>query len=171
MTRDEVKVLIRTIKAAYPNYRPEDLTETINLWSVFFESVEYREAAGALARFIATDTSGFAPSVSQILALLPREQDLDPLAAWALVVKAIRRASYYAEEEFAKLPPMVQKAVGDPVNLQAWSQLEPKTVHSVTQSQFIGTYKAVCERQRTEDAIPENVMQLIAASMPKIGMR
>ncbi|MBR3236949.1 MAG: hypothetical protein IKF99_00775 [Oscillospiraceae bacterium] len=170
MTRDETKVLIRTIKAAYPNYKPEDMTETIDLWSVMLSETDYKKASKALAKYIVTDRTGFAPSIGQLLAK-GQEDEMDPLTAWALVAKAIRRSAYYAEEEFEKLPALVQKAIGSHVNLQAWSQLPPDTVHSVTQSQFISAYKSVTAREREEAAIPESVRNLIADAMPRIGAR
>ena len=168
MTREETKILIRTIKTAYPNYRPEDMTETVDLWSVMLSETKYKEAAAALAKYIATDRTGFAPSIGQLLAKR-QEEAMDPLTAWALVAKAIRRSAYYAEEEFEKLPPTVRKAIGSPINLEAWSQLSPEEVHTVTQSNFIRAYKAVSEREREEAAIPENVQRLIADALPRIG--
>ena len=170
MTRDETKVLIRTIKAAYPNYKPEDMTETIDLWSVMLSETDYKKASKALAKYIVTDRTGFAPSIGQLLAK-GQEDEMDPLTAWALVAKAIRRSAYYAEEEFSKLPPVVQKAVGSHVNLEAWSQLSPDEVHTVTQSNFIRAYKAVSKREREEAAIPESVQRLLADAMPRIGVR
>lgn len=170
MTREETKQILNAIMISYPNYNPKDVAATVDLWSVMFSEMDYREVSRALAKYIATDRTGFAPSIGQLLAK-GQEEEMDPLTAWALVAKAIRRSAYYAEEEFSKLPPVVQKAVGSHVNLEAWSQLSPDEVHTVTQSNFIRAYKAVSEREREEAAIPESVQRLLADAMPRIGVR
>ena len=168
MTRNETKRILNAIMIAYPNYSPKDVAATIDLWSAMFSEMEYSDVSAALAKYIATDRTGFAPSIDQLLA--KRQEDaMDPLTAWALVAKAIRRSAYYAEEEFEKLPPTVRKAIGSPINLEAWSQLSPEEVHTVTQSQFIKAYRTVSEREKEEAAIPENVQRLIADALPRIG--
>ena len=170
MTRNETKRILNAIMIAYPNYNPKDVAATVDLWSVMFSEMEYRDVSAALAKYIATDRTGFAPSIGQLLAK-NQEDAMDPMAAWALVAKAIRRSAYYAEEEFEKLPPAIQKAIGSPINLEAWSQLSTDEVHTVTQSQFIKAYKTVTEREKEEAAIPESVQKLIADALPKIGVR
>lgn len=46
-------------------------------------------------------------------------KQLNELEAWSLVEKAIRNSIYNSQEEFSKLPPLVQKAVGSPNVLDA----------------------------------------------------
>ena len=80
------------------------------------------------------------------------------LEAWALVNKALRNGYYGAEEEYAKLPPLVQKAVGTPMNLRNWSQSDIKSTESVVMSQFISAYKTECKRAVEKAVIPQSVM-------------
>lgn len=171
MTRDETKKLIITMTVAFPNYHPIELTATVDLWHSFLEDYEYSEASAGLAKYIATNTSGFAPTVGQVIALIRRTDAMDPLEAWALVAKAIRRSAYYAEEEFSKLPPAVQKAVGSPINLEAWSQLPTDEVHTVAQSHFIRAYRTVTEREKEDAALTESMQKFIAQTLPRIGAR
>ena len=58
-----------------------------------------------------SDTSGFAPSVGQILAklkVITEPEGISELEAWAMVSKALRNGLYGSESEFDKLPKNVQ---------------------------------------------------------------
>lgn len=169
MTREETKQILNAMMVAYPNYKPVDLVATVNLWSTMLSSEDYGEVSTALGRYIATDRSGFAPAIGQLLSKMRTDEVSEPMEAWAMVAKAIRRSAYYSEEEYDALPPLVQKAVGAPVNLQAWSQLPSATVHSVAQSQFISAYKAVVERAKEEAQIPQSVADLISDTVKRLS--
>ena len=71
------------------------------------------------------------------------------LEAWALVRKALSNGTYGAEQEFAKLPPLVQKAVGSPANIREMAQADMESVATVFQSQFLRAYRS--ETQRAAD--------------------
>lgn len=62
---------------------------------------------------------------TQVRLALVRElntpKQLNELEAWSLVEKAIRNSIYNSQEEFSKLPPLVQKAVGSPNVLRLWA--------------------------------------------------
>lgn len=156
MTRDEAKKLIMVMTAAYPNYHPQDLTQTVDAWAALLSDYEYKPVAEALQRYILSDRSGFAPSIGQLTAILAEKdnQFMEPLAAWALVFKAIGRSGYGSVEEFEKLPPEIQEAVGSAANLYEMSQMDTGTVNSVEQSHFISAYRAVINRRKVDIALP-----------------
>lgn len=117
MTREEAKKIVMVIASTYPNWHPLDMSFTVNAWASMLESFTYQEISAALKAFILSDTSGFAPSVGQIIGLLDRvgnSQEPNEMEAWTLVSNALRRSTYYAESEFDKLPEIVQRAVGSP---------------------------------------------------------
>ena len=121
MTRDETKRIIQIMCATYPNWHPSDLSSTVDAWHLMLEEYPYQEIAVALKAYITSDTSGFAPSVGQIigkLKLIAAPEQLNEMQAWSMVSKAIRNGTYGAEAEFEKLPEVVQKAVGTPANLR-----------------------------------------------------
>lgn len=158
MTRDETKKIIRIIADSYPNYKPSDISETIDVWSMMLEEYPYNQIAMALKAYILTDTSGFAPSIGQLVnKLTSAEPQLNEMEAWSLVSKAIRNGYYGAEEEFAKLPEVVQKAVGNPANLRAWSHTDEQSIENVVQSNFLRTYRVVVKRESESAKLPDSL--------------
>lgn len=165
MTRDETKRLIQVMCAAYPNYKPANLTDTVDVWHLMLAEHDYRTMSLALKAFITTDTGSFAPSVGQVLECyhsLTAPEELNEMQAWALVAKAIRNGIYGAEEEFAKLPPAVQRAVGNPGNIREWAMMDTSSVHSVVQSNVMRTYRSVIAKQNQEMRLPVDVKAMIA---------
>ena len=164
MTREEVKRIIQIMCATYPNYHPSNLTDTVDAWHLMLEDYSYNEIAVALKAYITSDTSGFAPSVGQIigkLKFISAPEELTEMQAWSLVSKALRTGYYGAEEEFAKLPQEVQKAVGNPSNLRQWSQTDAESVENVIQSNFLRTYRSVLQREREMQKMPSDVLALM----------
>ena len=43
MTRDEAKHLVMMVSAAYPNWKPLNLTETVDTWAVMLEEFDHDE--------------------------------------------------------------------------------------------------------------------------------
>ncbi len=163
MTRDETKQILMRIQTTYPNWKPQgDLSLVIDVWHEYLESYTYLEILGAVKAHVLSDTSGFAPTVGQIVGKLHGlmksiEPDMGALEAWAMVSKALRNGYYGAEDEFAKLPPLVQKAVGSPMNLRNWSQSDLKSIETVVMSQFLSAYKTECKRENELSMIPDSV--------------
>ena len=156
MTRDETKKIIMAMAAAYPNYHPMDPRQTVDTWAAMLADYDYNQMVDALQRYILSDRSGFAPSIGQLVGILAEKdnQFMEPLAAWALVFKAIGRSGYGSVEEFEKLPPEIQEAVGSAANLYEMSQMDTGTVNSVEQSHFISAYRAVINRRKVDIALP-----------------
>lgn len=67
MTRDDVIKLLMMVQAAYPNYKPPDKTVTVNMWHEMLKECDETSVMMGLKEFIKTDTSGFAPSIGQII--------------------------------------------------------------------------------------------------------
>ena len=157
MSREEVKRIIQIICTTYPNFHPANLTDTVDVWAMMLEDFTYQEISLALKAYILTDVSGFAPSVGALVQKVKRTEELNELEAWSMVSKALRNGTYGAEEEFAKLPPVVQKAVGAPSNLRQWAQTGADSVENVIQSNFIKTYRSVVKREQERIGLPESI--------------
>lgn len=67
MTREDVIKLLMMVQAAYPNYKPPDKTVTVNMWHEMLKECDETSVMMGLKEFIKTDTSGFAPSIGQII--------------------------------------------------------------------------------------------------------
>lgn len=154
MTRDETKVIIRAMKESYPNFNPKDLSGTVDVWSQMLIDYDYKNISKALQKYILSDSSGFAPSIGQIVGLIDMPMNREPLEAWDLVRKAISNSLYNANEEYDKLPIECQKAIGSPANLKEMAQMDKNTVESVEQSHFIRSYQTVLKRLDEERRLP-----------------
>ncbi len=171
MTRDETKKIVMIIVSTYPNWHPADMSFTVDTWTSVLESFTYQQIAAALKAFILSDTSGFAPSVGQLIGLLDKVgngQELSEMEAWSLVSNALRRSTYYAESEFEKLPEIVQKAVGSPSMLRNWAQTDMQSVENVVQSNFMRTYRQELAKSREMRKIPRNILAIL--EQPESGL-
>lgn len=164
MTREETVKIIRIICGSYPNFKPSDLSETVDIWNMMLEEYTYNQIAGALKSYILADSTGFAPSIGQLIAKVKTIEEpaqLNESEAWGLVSKAIRNGYYGAVEEFSKLPPLVQKAVGIPDNLRNWSQTNLESVETVIQSNFLRAYRVEAQRAAEISKMPSDVKTMI----------
>lgn len=164
MTREQVGKLLMTIQAYYPNYNPPDKEITLNAWYIMLAEYPEELVLQALRACIATNTSGFAPDVGQIMSkiqTISQPQELNGMAAWGLVSKALRNGTYGAVEEFNKLPPLVKQAVGMPDNLKNWATSDYQTIETVIQSNFLRTYETVVKRANEINRMPDDIKSLI----------
>ena len=164
LTREETVRIIRIMVDSYPNYKPNNISETVDVWQMMLSDYDYNLVAIALKAYILSDTSGFAPSIGQLVAkmqTITKPQELSEMEAWSLVSKAIRNSCYNSVEEFAKLPPLVQKAVGTPDNLRNWAVSDYQTIESVIQSNFLRTYRTVVRRENEINCMPNEIKALI----------
>lgn len=158
MTRDEMKILAKAMKAVYPQMMPD--RDAFDVWYELLKDLDYRQASAALQRHM--QTSKFPPTIADIrTAVTKPKEEMPELGAWALARKAIRCDPDSAKEQFDRLPELVQKTIGTPAALTEWGQLPSETVGSVIQSQFLRGYRVQAERQRTDAAVAPKVRKLI----------
>lgn len=157
MTREETVGLIRSIVSLYPNWKPENLTETVNAWHWALEDYPAPAVKAALQIYLKTNNTGFAPSVSQIISSMyavKENAELTEGEAWALVKKAVSDGTYHAEERFNELPPLVQKAVGNSNMIHQWAMCDSEEVNTVVMSNFQRAFRTVLSRQEFNNKIP-----------------
>ena len=162
MTRDETVNIIRIMVDSYPNYKPNNLSETVDVWHTMLSDYDYNLVSMALKSYILSDTSGFAPAIGQIVAkihFITQRQELNEMEAWSLVSKAIRNSIYNAADEYAKLPPIVQKAVGLPSQLMQWA-IDDSYNESVVSSNFMRCYRIELAREKELSMLPEDAKQI-----------
>ena len=162
MTRDETVNIIRVMVDSYPNYKPNNLSETVDVWHTMLSDYDYNLVSMALKSYILSDTSGFAPAIGQLVAkmhAITQPQELNEMEAWSLVSKAIRNSIYNAVDEYAKLPPIVQKAVGLPSQLMQWA-IDDSYNESVVSSNFMRCYRIELAREKEMSMLPEDARQI-----------
>lgn len=167
MNRTETQDILMVIQAAYPNFKVPDKTIAINTWCAVLDDYTYDQVSIALNAYIRSDTSGFAPSIGQIIEKLQmmfsKEDELNEMAAWVLVQKALRNSGYHAEEEFEKLPPVVQRAIVSPGQLREWATMEDidGTGMNVMQSNFMRTYRSEVVKEKEMRKLSPDILKLI----------
>lgn len=165
MTRDKIQDLLCIVQAAYPNFNVGNKTVTVDTWFKVFENYDYSVVEGALYAFILSDIKGFAPSIGQIMEKIQtttKPQAPTEMEAWSLLLPAIGRGNYYAKEEFEKLPPLIQKAVGSPDQIAKWAAIPSEELHTVGQSNFMRSYRAVVARESEQAKLPLHLRQISA---------
>ena len=164
MTREETVKIIRIMVDSYPNYKPNDISETVDVWHMMLSDYDYNSVAMALKAYILSDTSGFAPSIGQLVAkiqTLTKPQELSEMEAWSLVKKAISNSAYDYVEEFHKLPQIVQKCVGSAYQLKCWA-LDEDFNEQVASSNFARSYRTMVARQEEFSKMPQEIRDVIS---------
>lgn len=148
MTKDEALKLLGISATAYPAYfKNQDsmaLDRQATLWAQTTLGT-YEEASKAMKAYIMTNDSGWPPDPGKLNAII-RTGVVDIGTAKDKVTRAIRNGLYHAEEEFEKLDPLIQQAIGSPAILREWAKMDTATVQPVIITQFTKQYMAVIER-------------------------
>ena len=166
MTREEMIEIIKKIQSAYPNFKVEDKQALLDTWYECLGHVDFKAVALALKNYIMSDTTGFAPTIGHINNnlhdILEKIEGGAPteMEAWNLVSNALRRSGWHAEEEFSKLPPPIQRAVGSAQMLHNWA-VDENYNESVVMSNFQRSYRAVVEQGRQERRMPLDIQHMI----------
>lgn len=163
MTAQETAQLLAMIDGIYPSFRAKDPKAAIGAWHMILADYPADVMAQALKRYAATETSGFAPTPGQLIEQIREAHDGDNLTAmeaWQMVLKAIRRSAYYAEEEYQKLPEAVRRCVGSPAVLKQWAAADVDSL-GVMQANFLRTYSAKAAQIRKESALTPGIRNLL----------
>ena len=175
MTKKEMAEIFTMMQTNYPDEFKDKsdsyINGKINLWLMSFRDDNYTDVLTAVMAHINTDTNRFMPPVGVIKAKLVEIRtgdEMTPQEAWELVSRATRNSTYNSGEEFDKLPPVVQRIVGSPMQLKEWAAMEADALQSVVASNFQRSYKVRASKEREFLALPSAVQQAmtqIAAGM------
>lgn len=178
MTRRQTGIIMDILSTAYPQFYAgadaPDPAKTMALWAEMFAEDDVVMVAAAVKALIATDERGYPPHIGAVKAKLRQitvKPGLTAQEAWNLVAKAIRNSGYESREEYAKLPPELQRLVGSPDQLKDWSQMDSETVHSVVASNFQRSYAAEQKRQESDRALPSDVKALVGSMAERMALQ
>ena len=166
--------MLTLIQAEYPQSftRMDDrqMALKLELWSKEFQNDDSMLVYAAVRTLMGTARE-YAPNYGQIrekMRELTVGKSLDEQQAWALVSKACSNGFYGYREEFAKLPPEVQRAVGRAEQLKEWAVMDVDTVQSVVASNFMRSYRAGVEREKELARIPQDVRDMLSGISNKM---
>lgn len=162
-----IRQILTLLQSEYPQSfsRMDDRTMALKaeLWEREFSADNPNLVYAAIRTYMRTPER-FAPSIGQvreIMTSLTAGEELQAQDAWAIVSKACQNGLYGYREEFAKLPPDVQAAVGAPEQLKAWAMMDADTVESVVASNFMRSFRTHKEREKARAALPPEMRTLI----------
>ena len=174
MTLEDTKKLLITINAIYPNWKVENPEATTMAWHWALEEYPAETVNAALQIFLKTDKGGFVPSVSQLIGCMYKPTENSQMTegeAWALVKKAIANGNYGSEEEYAKLPELVQRAVGGSQMIRQWAMCDTDEVNTVIMSNFQRTYKAILSKSEFNDKVPQQLTDIVQGITERLDNR
>ena len=165
MTREEWAVLVKAMKAVYtsPSFLPDQYA--FDTWYGLLKDLDYKLLSFGLKKYMQTEWKE--PTIAALRQcagnLMPHEEELNETEAWNLVSRAIWNSIYHAEEEFARLPEIVQKAVSSPGQLEEWAKsgnVDGKWL-SVVQSNFQRTYRAEVQREQERKKLGPDLLKIM----------
>ena len=172
MRKKDVAGLLGVLETEFPQSFakvPIELKESkLNLWADLLADYDAQIVWAAVKTLLAEDRE-FAPGIGQIQARvreLTRGDELTEGEAWALVSKACSNGLYGYKEEFAKLPKVVQKAIGEPEQLREWAMVDVETLQTVVASNFQRSYKITQKRETFIQSLPAGVRLAISQAAP-----
>lgn len=168
MTPEETIKILSIIKAAYPQWakdlKASDAKMMVTLWNDMLQDYEYNLVQVAIKKVIATNK--FPPSVAEVIESINYiktggQAEMTEIEAWGLVRKAIKNSAYHAGEEFNKLPPRIQQAIGSHNILHNWSQESINGIETVIGSNFMRSYKQTVIRKKEEKQLPQSIKTML----------
>lgn len=169
MTRDETVKLLFLLHTTYPNSFSGMTTEKIgqmaDVWHMVLEEENFNEMQMAFKMYCRTNTTGFAPSPGQLIAL--KQDKTDPFVstaedAWSKVLMAARDGNYHSQERFDAFDDITKMCVGSPANLSAMSLVDEMSLTTVIRSQFLKEYRRLEDMFRKEKRYSSDVQREIA---------
>ena len=167
MNKKDTLGIMALLQTAYPSYYArqdeQQRREAAAMWHELFADDD-ANLVGAAVKALIVSGGAFPPSIGEIkqkMYELTAPAELSETEAWALVSRAISNGIYGYAEEFAKLPPTVQAAVGSPNQLREWAMMDTETVQSVVASNFMRGFKTIVRREKEDALLPASVKAMI----------
>lgn len=171
MTASETAKVLGVLRAAYPNFYKGmgrgELENIVALWTDMFADDDVTVVATAVKSLIASDEKGYPPHIGAIkehIHKVTHQTEMTEGEAWAMIRKAVSNGYYGYAEEYAKLPPTLQRLVGSATQLRDWSQMDVDEFNSVVASNVQRAYRTVVAREKEQAKLPESVRMVISAA-------
>lgn len=175
MNRSEILKLLAYVRVAFPNsytkIENSDFKALVELWERHFKDYDYNLVQCAIDSIIASDTSGFAPSIGKIKAMINKLVEPETMTeqeAWTCVYNVLKDCGMYSKREFDKLPETVRMVVGSHTQLKEWAYMNTEQLNTVVASNFMRSYRAKIKHVEEIRALPSDVKTLISGLVKKI---
>lgn len=179
MTREQFAVIVKGLKAVYsaPSFIPDK--DAFDVWYQLLKDIPYSELSIATQTYMATQRE--VPTIAdlrlEVVNIRTKAKNggqsmLTESEAWGLVKKALSNSIYGYNEEYAKLPPVIQRAMVSARNLHDIASSDDVNM-DVQESLFYRRYRSELTREFDEDVVPESirVKNLISETIAKVQQR
>lgn len=175
MTLKEAGQIVGLLLFNYPDTLRDNSDEAfqtyVRNWHFFFKDDSYTEVLAAVQKIISSSQERFAPNIGMIREQMRKNREpkggLSEQEAWELVKRALRNGLYGYKEEFAKLPPTVQRCVGSENMIREWAAMESETLDSVVASNFMRSFRAIRQSAEEEARTPAAMREQLEAFRDK----
>lgn len=160
MNLDETKKCLALIQEVFPHFMDgRTMKATSDIWVRLFDE-PYKTVEAAILAYISSENKGFAPSPGQIKEKIAQMQDTTPdeMQAWEIVKRALRQANrpcHTYEEEYAKLPLLIQQCIGTAYTFREWGYQDEDVLDVTTANAFMRTYRVRAQKQREYGKMPD----------------
>lgn len=177
MTVQETGAVLDLINIEYPQFysglSASNRKGKLALWAGMFADDPFELVAAAVKAFITSNEKGFPPHIGAIKTMMGRLVEpvgLDAAQAWSLVRKAVSCSGYRSQEAFDALPESVQRLVGSPSQLHAWSQMDAQTLDSVVASNFQRAFRERTSKELQFALLPEDVKRTLKEASKQFAL-
>lgn len=169
MNRTDVISTLKILKVAYPGFYAKmsktDAEDTVSVWCDMFREEDVNVVKIALYKVIEEHT-GFPPTIADIKTQIREMRraatgEKTDEELWSQLKAAVSNGYYGAKEEFAKLPPELQRYLGTPNTLRELSQVDTDTFNTVTHGQFLKQIGIIRDRVRFDNETPPEIKALL----------
>ncbi len=165
MQRDEIIVILGTLKTAYPKFyvdmSKQEMMNTIDLWTEMFAHEDAKLVTVAVKNLI--NTFKWVPTIADIkeeMYKLTETKNESPIELWNCIKKAIRNSAYNSYDEFQKLPEAAKTFVGSPNQLREWA-LSTDYNDGVVKGQFLKQIEVIQKREKDNKLMLPQVKNII----------
>ena len=153
MTREDTKKLLSMMTITYPNFKLNDPTLAVDVWTKILEDDGAQNIFDAFSVYAKTDTTGFAPTPGKLHMMIENRQNpgFSEGEILTMLTKASRNANYGFEQSFADLPVLLQKAVGSPTVIRNWGNMDSESL-GYAFNNVIKVYKELLRREKENHA-------------------
>lgn len=176
MEFNQVKELLTVIRLNYPqSFRDYKKAQSEAYLAMMYEAFKDDPAdlvISAVKAIIYGDTREFAPNIGQIKNKMFEMSNtgMSEQEAWSMVRKACTNGIYGADEEYAKLPPTIQKLVGSPDQIREWAMMDSDELNTVVASNFMRSYKVRSGKDKEYQMLPNDIKQMIGSLTNEMKM-
>ena len=166
LTKDEFTVIVTGLKHYFPQENFIPTKQAMALWYERLNDIPYDILQAAVHMHV--ESSKFPPKVSELrekASMLSARMQVEfpPLEeVIGILAKATTNVNYGAEEEYKKLPKIVQKLVGSIDNFRSYGLVDHTQITQILENRIGKRYEELLSRERERYLYSPPIQELLA---------